>query len=156
MNVDAIFNSDVIVNSDKYYNDKLSWRRSLVFNPLHYSVLIVPAIAFPIVFITGNYSLFITLLPLSINSILYHHDFKIKNMRKYDIILSCSAYSHQIVYNFLYAKDYLFICFYLYPAFFYLLAKIFEKYGCFSFSIYMHAYLHFSLIPCIAITSGVF
>lgn len=145
-----------MVQADKYYNDKLYWKRSLVFNPLHYSVFIVPAIAYPIVIITGKYSLFITLVPLTCSSILYHHDFKIKNIRNYDIILSWTTTTHQLVYNFLYAKDYLFIYFYLYPAFFYFLAKLFQKYGCFSYSIYMHTYMHFSLILCIAITTGIF
>ena len=138
------------------YYDKATWRRSLVFNPLHYSVFIVPAIAYTIVFITGKYSLFITLVPLTCSSILYHHDFKIKNIRNYDIILSWTATSHQLVYNFLYAKDYLFIYFYLYPAFFYFLAKLFQKYGCFNYSIYMHTYMHFSLILCITVTTGMF
>ena len=68
-----------MVHANIDYYDKASWRRSLVFNPLHYSVFIVPAIAYPIVFIMGKYSLFITLVPLTCSSILYHHDFKIKN-----------------------------------------------------------------------------
>ena len=53
-------NTNMIHRANIDYYDKATWRRSLVFNPLHYSVFIVPAIACPIVIITGKYSLFIT------------------------------------------------------------------------------------------------
>jgi len=125
---------------------------ALLYNPLYYTVILVPIITLPAIYFTGHYLLLITTIPLTCTSILYHHKFKIKNIRKYDICLSFLAYHQQLFYNFLYASNYTFTYFYFSVIVFYLLDKLFEKYNYIQCSILFHAIMHLTLILCILIT----
>ena len=123
-----------------------------LYNPLYYTVIIVPIITLPAIYFTGHYSLLITAIPLTCTSILYHHKFKIKNIRKYDIYVSFLTFHQHLFYNFLYASNYTFIYFYLSLIVFYLIDKIFEKYNYIQCSILFHAIMHLTLIPSVLIT----
>ena len=124
----------------------------LIINPLYYTVFIVPSITLPLIYFTGHHSLLITTIPLTCTSILYHYNFNIKNIRKYDICISFFTFFQQTFYNFLYASNYTFIYYYSSIVLFYLLDKMFERYNYMKCSILFHTIMHLSLIPCVMIT----
>ena len=117
------------------------------YNPCLYTVLITPLICYPIIYFTKCNGLFITIIPLTTTSILYHHKFNINNIRKYDIILSYTAGVHHGIYCYLYNINmYNFFFAYGITLFFYVTGIIFFRFNYVSISRISHGMVHLSLI----------
>ena len=118
----------------------------IIDNPIYISTLVVPIINLSILYYYSEYCLLFTAILVSITSILYHHNFKIKYIRNIDICASIINYLQHLYICIFYKDTYVGILIYISIFMLYIIDKILEYYGYLRISNYVHALMHFMLI----------
>lgn len=112
-------------------------------NPCHISSIIL-SLAIPYTIYTNNHIMLLTEIPICITTLLLHHDFKVKNIRKIDIIVGQIAYWHHIIIarnN----NNNASINYYLLCPFLYLLSNYFKINKKLYLTNLFHSFIHYSL-----------
>ena len=117
----------------------------VIHNPIYLSTIIVPLLNLPIIYYYDKYNLLISAILLTITSILYHYDFKIKYIKSIDICMSTINYLQHLYISIIYKDTY---CSLIYIIIFmlYVIDKKFESNGYLVISNYIHSLMHFMLI----------
>ncbi len=118
----------------------------VIHNPLYLSTIIVPLINLPIIYYYDKYNLLISGILLTITSILYHYDFKIKYIRSIDICMTAINYLQHLYISIIYKDTNYCILIYIIIFMLYVIDKKFESNGYLIISNYIHSLMHFMLI----------
>jgi len=122
----------------------------MIKNPCLGSVIIVPVVVTHTIITTEHYQFLFSTIPLSITSFIYHNEIIVgNNIRNIDMVLAILSYMHHIIYFLLYSHQKQFINIIMLPGLIYIIERIVQPFGVDIVCNYLHAMVHFALIPCV-------
>ena len=114
-------------------------------NPLKYSTIICPILSFYVNLHNSHYDTFFSSLCLSISSILYHYQFKIKNIRKIDMMICIITFLQNLYLSIYYTQgSWIYYKFLNIPAIYFI--SYFSDYYSRNVSNVVHTIMHFYVL----------